>query len=356
MHVAGGLQVEPSALVKGQPYEITATFEVFPEVKLVDLTGVDIEKEVSQVEDADVDKMLVKIQHQHAEWEDVARAAQDGDTVEMDFEGFIDDKAFEGGKSEGFKLVLGQGEMIAGFEEGIIGAKLGEPFDLQVTFPEKYNVQDLAGKAATFKVVLHKIQEPKLPEVNDALAVLAGSENIDELKSNIRQRIESELKSALDNQLKVKVLDELLEVNTFSVPDSLVSQEVSHMQKVAIQQMATQQGLQELPDISLPTEPYQKEARKRVALGLLLAEFVKLHDLKVDPDLVREHISDLAASYEKKDEVIQWYYKNPKIMSEIESVVLEGQAVKKLMESANISDKTVSCDSVLFPSNNKEDD
>ena len=109
--------------------------------------------------------MLVKIQHQHAEWEDVARAAQDGDTVEMDFEGFIDDKAFEGGKSEGFKLVLGQGEMIAGFEEGIIGAKLEEPFDLQVTFPEKYNVQDLAGKEATFKVVLHKIQEPKLQKL-----------------------------------------------------------------------------------------------------------------------------------------------------------------------------------------------
>ena len=346
LRIAGGVSMEPQQeLKKGQPFDFNITFDVYPDVSsLVDLSGEALERIAADLEDNDIDTMLDKIRRQRATWTDVERKAATGDVVVIDFEGFIEDKAFEGGAGTDFRLELGSGQMIPGFEDGLMGVSASDELDLKVTFPEDYSAADLAGKESVFKVKVKNVQEATLPEMDDefvkAMGVSEGG--LDKLKDSIRERMQDELKNQLDAHFKSVVLDKLLSLNALEVPDSLVDQEISHMQRITAQQMAASQGKSEASDMKLPREPYIDEATKRVKLGLMLAEIVKRFEIKADGDLVRQRIEAIAATYERKDEVVQWYYQNDKMLAEIESVVLEDQVVKKLLEGANIEDKVLS--------------
>jgi len=346
--IAGQPNVEPGDLVKDQPFEYVATFETYPKIVIKDLTDVKLIKSIAEVNDDDVAKMLEKIQRQQAEWVETERAAVEGDRLLIDFEGFIGKETFEGGSAKDFALELGSKQMIPGFEDELIGAKSNETKKAKVTFPDEYPVETLAGQKAVFEVTVHKVEEPKLPELNDEFAEKAGAKDgIEALKVEVRTGMERELKQLLEVQLKTEILDKLIELNPIEVPDALLDLEIKNLQQMSRQQMAMQAGSKELPDVDLPREPFVEQAKKRVTLGLLLAEVIKTYAIKVDADLVRTKVDEIAKAYRKPEEVIAWYYNNKQMLSEVEALVVEDQAIAKLLEKATVKEETSTYDKIV---------
>lgn len=344
LKVAGMPQIDPPALQRNQDYCYSATVEVYPEITFCDFNGVDLPQYVSEVTEDDIEKMMDNIREQHATWDPVAEtAAQEGHQVKIDFKGFLDGKEFDGGSSEGFVLKLGSGQMIPGFESGIEGMKAGENKTIQVTFPEDYAVKDLAGKVTTFEITCHEVQVAILPELDDALAEKMGYKNgVSELREQVIEHMNKTLKQSLEAKNKRVVLDKILELNQIDVPNSLVDAEIEHLQKAALQQLAARQGMQELPDIELPRDPYVSEAQRRVNLGLLLAEYIRQQELKSDADAVKAKIEEIVGDSPQAQEMINWYYKNPSVLSEVEASILEDKAVALLCEAANCFEQKIS--------------
>lgn len=348
--IAGQPHVHPGDLQKNEPFEYVADFEVYPEINLKNLEGAKLDKLISEVTDADVTNMLEKIQHQQAEWVEVERDAKDGDRLVIDFVGTIDKETFEGGAAKGFTLELGSKQMIPGFEEALIGAKPKAMTKIKVTFPKDYHAEQLAGKNAEFEVTVNKIEEAKLPELNDALAEKIGvKEGLDALKKQVREGMERELNQAIEARAKMSVLDKLIELNPIEVPESLLEMEIQNLQRMTKQQMIQQQGGGDLPELDLPREPYVEQAKKRVALGLLLGEVIQSFGIGVDADKVRAKVEEIAAAYRKPQEVIDWYFNNKQMLSEVEALVVEDAAVAKLLEQADVTEKTSSYDIVVNP-------
>ena len=345
--IAGQPKIEASPLKKGMPFQYSATFEVYPKIDLIKLDGVTIKKETVEVSSREVDNMLVKMQQQQADWVESDDQAKSEWRVNIDFEGFKDGEPFEGGSSEGFNLVLGSGQFIAGFEDALIGSKKGDKKEIPLTFPEAYPVQDLAGKDVVFHVTVNSVEAPVLPTVDEEFAKKAGFDSLELLKEDLVNRMQGEVNNRLRNRFKVAVLDTLLSKNPLVIPNSLVDVEVEHMQKMSLQQMAAQQGKKEIPDVKLPKEPYIEEATKRVKLGLLLAEVIKALDVKLDSALVRQRIEEMAANYKEKEQVIAWYYNNKNMMAEVEASVLEDQAIELLAQSAIIEEEPVSYEEAI---------
>ena len=341
--LVGQPQVDFDGLNKGNSFSYTAVFEVYPDVSVKDLSGVEVEKQVATIEPADMDETLSQIRKQQAEWTVVERASQNDDRVKIDFEGFINDVAFDGGKAEGFELVLGSNKMVPGFEDGLVGHSAGSETEVKVTFPEDYQPKDLAAKDATFKIKVNEVAEPKLPELNDEMAEKMGVEGgIDALKTKVNENLQRELDSRLRNQFKAALLDSLLEQNALEVPKVLVANEIKHMRDLQMQQLAAMQGKTSLPDMEIPDEHFHDEAVKRVKLGLLLSEVIKNHDIKVDAEKVEARIEELASAYPQKDQVISYYKSNQQMMAQIEAAVLEDQALDILAGSATIKEVPLS--------------
>lgn len=341
LRVAGQPHVHPKPVEPNLEFEYEATFEIYPEISLKDFTGVDLEKVVSEIAVQDIDKVVDKIRSKHADWNTVTRAAKEGDKVDIDFEGFIDDKAFEGGKAEHFQLELGAKQMIPGFEEGIIGKNPGESFDIKVNFPEKYPVQDLAGKEAIFKITLHEVKEATLPNLDEAFLKKVGfaDKSVEDFKEHVKNSLEKELEQLVENKFKTQVFEKLLELNAIEIPEALIQLEITNLQNMARSQMAMQQGKKELPHVDLPSEPFQKQANRRVSLGLLMGEIIRLHEIKADPKKVRAKIEEMAKVYPNSEQIIEMYFQNERLLNEIESLVLEEQAIAKLLENAKIQEK-----------------
>lgn len=354
LRVAGRPQIEDFEIKKNTEFAFQATFEVYPDIDIQELEGESIEKQVAEVTDADLEKMLEQLQKQQATWSDVARAAASADQVEIDFEGSIAGEPFEGGSATGFSLELGSGRMIPGFESGIEGMAKGDVRDVTVTFPEDYQSDDLKGKEAVFKITLHKVQEAVLPPLDDALAEKMQVEGgLEGLKQKAREGMQRELAYQLRANLKAAVLDALIARNQIEVPKTLVDIEITHLQKMALQRMAGEYGLKDvdLSKLNLPKEPYQAEADRRVRLGLLLAEVVKKHEIKVDHDKVTERIKELSSAYQKPEEVEAWYLKNQEALAEVEASVIEEAAVDVLLSQASLSEKTVQYGDVIQQQN-----
>jgi trigger factor len=335
---------------KNEPFEFKATFEVYPEIELKVLENVGIERESAAISETDLGKMLEKIQKQHAEFKVVEREAKDGDRTLIDFDGSIDGEAFQGGAAKQHQLELGSKAMIPGFEEGVVGMKVGETKDVEVTFPEDYQSEDLKGKTAVFKIVLHKVEEAELPAVDDKLAKKMDVEGgVDALKAKIRDGMERELKEQLKSRLKEQVLDKLLAANDIDVPEALVTAEVQHLKKMSLNRMASQYGMpaEQLEKLNLPDDPYKEQADKRVRLGLLLAEVIKKYDIKPDEEKVKARVKEVSSYYEKPEDVEKWYLSNQDALSEIEAAVIEDEAVDKLMSEANVTDKDVKYEEVV---------
>lgn len=312
----------------------TATFEVMPEIKIGELSGAVIKRPRAEVVEADIDRMIERLREQRSEWVDVQRAAADGDQVEIDFKGFIDGEAFEGGSAEGVALELGSGRMVDGFESGLVGASADEEREVEVTFPEDYKSEEVAGKQATFKVKVSKVQEKKLPEVDDEFCQAFGVEEggLEALRKDVAENMRRELGERIQSRLKEQAMDALLNASDIEVPASMVQQESVALRDRTLRELGGA-GAQQM---ELPLHMFQEQATKRVRLGLLIGEVIRAQELKVDADRVKERIQSLASSYENPQEVIDFYYseEHKEQLSSVEGVVLEDQVADWVLSQA----------------------
>jgi len=328
---------DPKEIKEGEPFEFSVTFEIFPEIDPQELEGQTIEREVAELTDADIDTTIEKLRQQMQRFEAVERAAAHGDQVILDFEGFVDGEAFEGGKAEGFQLELGAGRMIPGFEEPIIGMKAEEEKTIDVTFPEEYHASDLAGKPAQFKIKITEVQESVLPEVDAEFIKNYGVEDgdIEKFKAELQKELSRELHTTLKMKLKKAVFDKLLELNSFDIPKALIDNEIKQMQEAQIQQMK-QYGIQEpeKPDAS----HFEKDAERRVALGLVVDKIIKKHDIKPDTDKVKALIEERASVFDDPDAIVKALYSNEKMLNEMQDIAMEEQVVEVLLDKATIKE------------------
>ncbi|MCB1695996.1 MAG: trigger factor [Pseudomonadales bacterium] len=347
---AGQPSIEPKNLEEGKDLEYVATFEVFPEVEIVEIKGLEVEKPVAQVTDADVDNIIDVFRKQQGKWTVVERAAAAGDKVNIDYVGTRDGAAFDGGSASGSDLELGSGRMIPGFEEGVAGMVAGEEKTLQLSFPEDYHNEELKGAAVTFKVTLNSVQELVPAELNEELFAKYGVDDggLDKFRSEVRQNMARELKNAVQGKIKQQVMEAVAVAHeSLEVPKALIAREVEALRDQMFQQFGGAAGKDLDLKSLLPDDMFRDNAERRVKLGLVLAELVGKLGLKVNADKVREAIEELASTYQDPEEVVNWYYSSQEQLASVESRVLEDQMVEKLLERANIIEKPCSYQEAL---------
>ncbi|HAK32983.1 MAG TPA: trigger factor, partial [Acinetobacter radioresistens] len=330
-----------------------ATVEVYPEVEVKALDTLTVERKTSEIQDKDVDQMIENLQKQRQTWVETKGMAKKDMQVTFDFEGTIDGEKFEGGSATDFKLVLGSGRMIPGFEDGIIGMKKGEEKVIDVTFPEDYQAENLAGKAAQFKITVKQVEKAKLPELDAEFLQTFGvseEEGIDKLKADVRKNMEREVRNGLRNQVKQAAFDALVEANEVEVPSAMVAQESDRQRQQMIQQFTQQFGganAQTFDKSMLPDELFKEQAEKSVKLGVLVSKVLADAKLEVDPARVEAYIEDMASSYEDPTEVIEYFKNDKQQRAQIEAVVLEDQVVDYILAAAQVSDTEVSYEDLL---------
>ncbi|AWL30036.1 trigger factor [Acinetobacter defluvii] len=330
-----------------------ATVEVYPEVTVNALDGLEIERKSTSVNDKDVDTMLENLQKQRQTWAETKGMAKKDMQVTFDFEGTVDGEKFEGGAAEDFKLVLGSGRMIPGFEDGIIGMKKGEEKVIDVTFPEDYQAENLAGKAAQFKINVKLVEKPKLPEIDAEFLQIFGiteEEGVEKLKADVRKNMEREVKNGLRNQVKSAAFDALVAANEVELPSAMVAQEIDRQRQQMIQQFTQQfgaQGAKAFDSSMLPDDLFKEQAEKSVKLGVLVSKILADAKLEVDAARVDAYIEDMATSYEDPAEVIEYFKNDEKQRAQIEAVVLEDQVVDYILAAAKVSDTEVSYQDLL---------
>jgi trigger factor len=334
--------IEPQKVEQGQDLTFVATFDVYPEFTLCDFSQLEVTIPVSEVGAADVDLTLDRMRKQRMEWNEVDGACKNEQRITLDFVGKLDGVEFEGGKAEDFPLVLGDGGMIAGFEDNLLGLKAGENKNFAVTFPEDYGNSELAGKEATFDVTIKKVEEGMLPEVNDEFIAAFGVDGtVDALKAEINKSLEAELQQQLKIKSKEAVMQVLLDNNELPLPDSMVSQEVSALRKQALENFKME------TDSELPDNLFEDEAKRRVKLGLVIGEIVSEQKLQIDAQLVSQRIEQLASQYADRDQVIQYYSTNNQARASVESLVMEDQVVDWILGQVIKKESKESFDNIV---------
>ena len=327
-----------------------AVFEVFPEVKIADLLGASVEKITAEVSDAAIDKTLDILRKQRRTFAQRAAdtPAQDGDRVTVDFEGKIDGETFPGGKAEDFQFLVGEGQMLKEFEDAVRGMKSGESRTFPLSFPADYHGKDVAGKEADFLVTVKKIEAAHLPEVNEALAKSLGiaDATVEALRADIRKNLEREVKSRLLARNKNAVMDVLIANAELDLPRSSVQAELDRMIEAARADLK-QRGIKDADKAPIPDDVFRPQAEKRVRLGLVVAELVRANGLQAKPEQLKAHIEEMAASYEKPQEVVRWYLSDNRRMAEVEAVVVENNVTEFVLGKTKIQDKTISFDELM---------
>lgn len=332
--------------------KFTARFEVYPKITLPEFSGITVETINAEVTDADVESMITRLREQRMAWKpakSAAKKSKKGEQVIIDFVGKIDGVEFDGGAAENAPLELGSGRMIPGFEDQIIGMKKGEEKVIEVTFPEEYHSEALKGKTATFDITVHSVMTKVLPEIDEEFVQSFGVEEGTEeaLKAEIKDSMTKELQRAVESKNRTAVLDSLQEVVDAEIPKSLMEQEVKSLMDRAVQNIQ-QQGMNPA-DVNIEAEHFQEEAKKRVKLGLILGDIIKVNKLEATDDEVNAYIAEQASSYEDPAEVINWYSENLGAKNEIRAILVEGQVAAKILAEAKVTEVTKSFDEVITP-------
>lgn len=348
LRVAGYPRFEPKLMGENaSEFEFSATFEVYPDVALGDLSGIRIEQPVIEVTGADVDKTLEVLRKQRVQYEPAERQALPGDRVNIDYRGMIDGMEFAGGKAENFTLVLGEGRLLKDFEEPLAGMSAGQSKAFEVTFPADYHGKDVAGKTAAFEVKLNGVEASRLPEVDAefarSLGVVEG--NIEKMRSEIQANLEREVSKRAKAKIKEQVMQALLDATKVQAPKALVELELERLMQDARHDLESR-GMN-AKNVPLPRDLFHERAQRRVSLGLILGELVKVHSLHTRPEQVRAVVEDLAQSYENPDEVVKWHYSSADRLSGAESAVLEDNVVTWVLEKAVIVDKPMTLDELM---------
>jgi trigger factor len=342
---AGHPHIHPSNETEGFKY--TAEFEVYPEISLEGVEKIEVSRPVATVQDADVDDMIEKLRAQKKTWAVVERESREHDRVTISFSGTSEGENFTNGKVENYQVEIGAKQMIPGFEENLIGLKSGDNKTFEVSFPEEYGNEKLAGKAAEFEVEMVTVEEPVLPEIDEAFIKAYGVEEgtMDSFRADIKNNMERELEQALRGKLKNAVMDALYEKVQITVPNTLVDQEIENMMKPYIETAKRQK--MKLEDMKLPRDAFEEQARRRVALGLILGEIIHKNEIKVDSNKVRSTIEDMAKSYERPEDVVNWYYSDESRLNDVQQMVLEDQTVEWLVAKAKVSEEKVNFNDVM---------
>ncbi|MFT5503503.1 MAG: trigger factor [Gammaproteobacteria bacterium] len=344
---AGMPSIESISSEEREDMSYTALFEVFPTVESIELSAIQIEKPVTSITDDDFAQMLAKLQGQRKEWSEVKRKAKKDDQVLVDFEGRIDGEIFEGGAGKDMAIELGAGQMLEEFEKGLVGMKTDEEKVVEVNFPEDYQGTEVAGKRAEFTLKVTRVSAPELPEIDGEFIKAFGVEDgdMDRFHSEIRANMEKELSQRLKANIKNKVMDGLLEANDLNVPSALVDEEVKSLKSQAAQRMGQEMG--NMDESMLPSEMFTEEASKRVKLGLLISELVKIDKIEVDQQKVEETLEEMITGFEQPDQVREFYKQNREARANLENITLEQQVVDHILSKANISEKEVTFEALM---------
>lgn len=345
---AGAPNIEPKNLEEGSDIEFVATFEVYPEIELADMSAVEVTKPVAEVNEDDINNMIEILRKQQGEFVATDRAAAEGDKVNIDYLGTKDGEEFEGGKAEGSDLTLGSKQMIPGFEDGVVGMKAGEERVIDVTFPEEYHSEELKGAAVQFAIKLNKVEEQQLPELNEEFfekyGVAEGGE--EKFREEVAANMARELKNAVTNKVKTQVMDALVEKHEFDVPGALLTNEIAQLRQQMMQQFG---GGQNIDPSILPDDLFKDQAERRVKLGLVMGEVIASKKLTVAEDLVDAKLAEVASTYQDPQEVIDYYKGNQELLSGIQNVVLEDQAVEAIIADVKVVETEVSYDEAIKP-------
>lgn len=335
---AGAPQIEPTQSDAGKDVEFVATFEVMPAIEVQGVEGMSLEKPVAEVADADIDRIIDNLRKQQAEFKTVERAAEQGDQVLVDFIGKIDGEDFAGNEGEDVSVVIGSGRMPPEFETALEGVSAGEKIDIEYKFPAHFPDKEVAEKTAVFHTTVKSVQAPELPEVDDAFAEQAGiaEGGVVALRERIKESLERQRDQAVRAQLKKQVMDKLVEANEVELPQVLVDGEIEHLHNQAKARFQ-QAGLE--GDLDLPAASFEDEARRRVALGLIINEIISNNDIKLDQAKVQQMLQEVASGYDDPQQVLSVYAQNRNLMEGIEVAVLEEQVVSWVVEQAKVEEK-----------------
>ena len=337
LNPVGAPTYNPTQYQSGEDYTYSVEFEVYPQIKIENLDKIEVEKPIAEVIDADVDTMIETLRKQQGIWKVVDQAAKEQNRVILDFVGQVDGAEFEGGNATDFALVLGQGRMIPGFEDAIVGHKAGDQFDINVTFPEDYHNEHLKGKPAVFAATLKTVEELEVPELTEDVVKSFGiaDGSIESLRTGVRKNMLRQLNTTIRNKIKTQAFDGLVKNNEIDVPAALVDREIDVLRQQAVSRF----GGKMKQSMELPKELFEVEAKRQVALGLLCSEIIESNKIEVDDVRVQSLIDEIATDYEDPKEVVDFYKKNKKAMDNIRSSALEDQVVDFLLASAKVTDK-----------------
>ena len=349
-------KVRPASMPEIKPLEATdgsedmtydAVFEVYPEIEAVEIEAIEVEKPVAEITDEDLDNMINKLLEQRKEWVEVDRAAGEGDQVTADFDGTIDGEAFAGGSGKDMAIEIGAGRMLKEFEDGLNGMSKDEEKTVDVSFPEDYHGKDVAGKTAQFALKVTKVCEPKLPELNEDLVKSFGvaSGNIEDFKKDVRQNMQKELAHKVKSSVKTAVMSALLEKNEVDAPKALVDDEIRNLKMQMAQNMGQDPAKMDLG--SFPDELFQEEGSRRVKLGLLVGELIRLEDIKLSQDRFNETLQEMAETYEEPQQVVDYYTKNQNARASLEGMVLEDQVVDHILDKATVTEKVFNFEEMM---------
>jgi trigger factor len=347
---AGQPSFEVAEEAQGQPLVYSASFEVYPQISLADLEKVAVERHVAEVTEEDVDRLVENLRKSKRRLETVARAAAEGDSVRIDFTGRIDGETFDGGSGENQEVEIGAGNFLPELEQGLIGHAAGEDFDVTLTFPEDYQAEDLRGREAVFSVSMKEVNEVRLPEIDADFLSAHGVDpeaGLEGLRAKCREALEREQKKASRNKLKAAVMDQLLALHDFEVPQAMVSEEIGRLRQETAERFSAAQLSSEQLQQMIPDELLQPQASRRVSLGLLLGELIRQHNIELDEQRFEQTLDELAQEYDEPEKVKQHYRSQPQMLQGIRAMVIEEQVIDHVLASATVTDKTVPLQELL---------
>ena len=342
LRVAGMPRITPKEGAPEGSVAFDATFEVYPDVKIGDLSTAEVERVSCEVDDAAIDRTIDILRKQRRTFQQrpASEGAAEGDRATIDFEGKIDGEGFAGGKAEGFAFVIGEGQMLEQFDKAVRGMQVGQSKTFPLKFPDDYGSKDVAGKEADFMVTMKKIEAQHLPTVDEAFikSLGIGAATTEALRADVRKNLEREVKFRVLSRNKAAVMDSLVKLAELEVPNSLVAAEVDRMTASAREDLK-QRGVKDADKAPIPGEIFQAQAERRVRLGLVVGELVRQQNLQAKPDQLQAHIEELSQSYEKPAEVMRWYLSDRKRMAEVEAVVVESNVTQHVLNQAKVVDK-----------------
>ena len=348
LRVAGNPRIEPKTTESTTHLEFSAVFEVYPEVKLGDLSSVEIERPVLEVGAAEIDSTMTVLRKQRVRYEPVDRGAAKDDRVTIDFLGKKDGEPFAGGQAKDYPFVLGAGSMLPDFENAIYGLKAGESKTFEMTFPADYLSKEIAGQTVSFEITVKEVREPILPEVDADFAKELGVEDgdVEKMRAEIETNLKREVSKRLQAKVKDQVMEALLKTNPIDVPNALLEMEIQRLMQSARQDME-QRGGAKMKDFPMQREWFVDQAKRRVSLGLILSEIVKVNKLRAQPDQIKKIVEESAQSYEHPEEVIRWYYAQPQRLQEVEGVAIEDNVVAWALSASKVVEKPIAFDELM---------